>query len=163
MSAGSASLLEKNDPVDQAIDAPSIIASPTAWEPPETPVGITISARPASPTRALSLVAVAIRSRAIVRQMITCSGTEPAIIAAMLESIRVSARVTTPTPQPSSATPSPAAAPASRHGTRSDVRRTARIAASRRPASMNRSPAERSGGIVRTEILIARYVEPQTM
>ena len=95
--------------------------------------------------------------------MITCSGTEPAIIAAMLESIRVSASVTTPTPQPSSATPSPAAAPAWRHGTRNGVRRTARIAASRSPASMKRNPAESSGGIVRTETLIARYVEPQTM
>ncbi len=163
VSAGSGSLLEKNDPVDHDTDAPSMSASPIACEPPETPLGITIKASPARPTMALSLVAVAIRSRASVRQRMTWSGTEPAIMAAMLESIRVSASVTTPTPRPSSATPRAAAAPASRHGTRSRVRRSARIAASSNPATMNRRPAERSAGIVRTVILIARYVDPQTM
>ena len=95
--------------------------------------------------------------------MITCSGTEPAIIAAMLESIRVSASVTTPTPQPSSATPRPRPPPPRATGRATASAGAARIAASRSPASMKRNPAESSGGIVRTEILIARYVEPQTM
>jgi len=121
-----------------------------------------INRSPARPTTALSFVAVATRSRAIVRHTITCSGTEPAIMAATLESIRVSASVTTPTPQVSSITPIPAAARASRHGTRNGVPRRARIAASSRPARTNREPAERSGGNVRTETLIAKYVEPQT-
>ena len=61
--------------------APRAIANPTA-----------------RPTSTLSRVARATRSRASVRRSITCSGTEPAIIAAMLESIRVSASVTMPTP-----------------------------------------------------------------
>ena len=84
--------------------AASAIASPTALD--ASPPGITISASPARPTSTLSLVASATRSRASVRSRITCSRTEPAIIAAMLESIRVSASVTIPTPSASSDSPS---------------------------------------------------------
>ena len=151
-----------NDPVDQAIEPQSMIASPIAAEPPEMPAGPMIRARPPIPTTAATLVAVATCSRASVRHRITWSGTDPAIIAATLESIRVSARVTTPTPQASSMTPITRAARASRHGTRRGVRRRARIVPRRRPATVNRSPAERRGGIVSTEILIAKYVDPQT-
>ena len=92
----------------------------------------------------------------------TWSGTVPAIIAAMLESIRVSASATTPTPSPSSANPTSAAEPSSRLVTRIERPVAHRIAASRTPASRNRPPDERNGGSVSTETLMARYVEPQT-
>ena len=118
-------------------------------------------ARP-RPTSTLSRVASATRSRASVRSRITCSGTEPAIIAAMLESMRVSARVTTPTPRPSSASPRSADEASSRRVTRMLRPRSTRISASSAPASRKREPAERNAGSVRTEILIATYVEPQT-
>ena len=101
--------------------------------------GITISASPARPTIALSRVAVATRSRARVRQRITCSGTEPAIIAAMLESIRVSASVTTPTPRREQRDPEPGRCASSRQApaAASAGARGSRPAA--RPASMKRS------------------------
>ena len=127
------------------------------------PVGTMISARPARPTTALSFVAVATRSRAIVRQRITCSGTEPAIIAATLESIRVSASVTTPTPQREERHPEAdggaSLAPRDTQRCPSRARGSPRAGGRR---AVNRSPAERSGGSVRTETLIAKYVEPQT-
>ncbi len=124
--------------------------------------GNTIRASPARPTSTLSFVASATRSRARVRSRITCSGTEPTIIAAVLESIRVSASVTTPTPSPSSARPSSAEDASSRRVTRRLRPSSVRINASSTPASRKRNPAERNAGSVRTEILIATYVEPQT-
>ena len=142
--------------------AASEMASPTALAAPSPP-GITISASPARPTRTLSRVASATRSRASVRRRITCSGTEPAIIAAMLESIRVSASVTPPTPSTSSATPSSADEASSRRVTLMLRPVSRRISASSRPARRKREPAETNAGSVRTESLIARYVEPQTM
>ena len=69
----------------------------------------------------------------------TCNGTEPAIIAATLESIRVSATCTIPTPRHSISTPSPAAAVAARRSTRSDRPETATIAASSSAATRKRS------------------------
>ena len=141
--------------------AASATESPTAPAAPPPP-GITTSASPASPTSTLRRVASATRSRASVRSRITCSGTEPAIIAAMLESIRVSASVTIPTPSASSESPSSADAASSRRVTRMLRPVTVRISASRTPASRKREPAERKAGSVRTESLIATYVEPQT-
>src|SRR5439155_27138433 len=91
-SSGRASRRETDAPVDQDIHAPSMRARPTAVEPLDDPLGITISPSPASPIAAARSVACATTSRASVRQMTTCSGTDPAIIAATLESIRVSAR-----------------------------------------------------------------------
>ena len=85
-----------------------------------------------------------------------------AMIAATLESIRVSASVTTPTPKVSSAAPSAAQAASSRRVTRRLCPRSASTAASSSPASANRAPAERNGGIVSTITLMPRYVEPQT-
>ena len=93
------------------------IARPIALEAPSPP-GMTTSASPARPTSTESRVASATRSRASVRRRITCSGTEPAIIAAMLESIRVSASVTMPTPSASSESPSSAEDASSRRVTR---------------------------------------------
>ena len=91
-----------------------------------------------------------------------CSGTVPAIIAATLESILVSAMWTTPTPSARSSPPASALAPSSARLTRRDVPRHARIAASRIAAVRKREPAARSGGSVSTAILIAKYVEPHT-
>ncbi len=136
-------------------------ASPIALEEPSPP-GTTTSASPARPTRTESRVASATRSRASVRRRITCSGTEPAIIAAVLESIRVSASVTTPTPSASSAVPTTAAEPSSPRVTLMLRPVATRISASRLPASRKRDPAERKAGSVRTLILIAKYVDPQT-
>ena len=56
-----------NEPVDQAIEPQSMIASPIAAEPPEMPAGPMISARPPMPTTAATFVAVATCSRASVR------------------------------------------------------------------------------------------------
>ena len=152
--SGSGSRWAKNEPSDHETVAPTISARPIALEEPSMP-GITISASPARPTRTLSCVASATRSRARVRSTITCSGTEPTIIAAVLESIRVSASVTTPTPSPSSASPSSAEDASSRRVTRMLRPRRVRISASTAPASRKRKPAERNAGSVRTEILIA--------
>ena len=91
-----------------------------------------------------------------------CSGTVPAIIAATLESILVSATCTRPTPSPSRRPPTIAAPPSSRRAIRREVPRNARIAARSRPATRKRDPAARSGGIVSTAILIPKYVEPHT-
>ena len=91
-----------------------------------------------------------------------CSGTVPAIIAAMLESMRVSATCTSPTPSPRRSTPAIALATSSARVTRSDVPRQASSAARRSAATRNRDPAARSGGIVSTATLIPKYVEPQT-
>ena len=85
-----------------------------------------------------------------------CSGTVPAIIAATLESILVSATWTRPTPSPSSSPPTTKVAPSSRRVTRRDVPRQARMAASRSAAVRNLDPAASSGGIVSTAILIPR-------
>ena len=89
--------METNDPIDQLIDAMSITARPSAVEPAPRP-GATTSPRPTSPVSALSCVARAGCSRPIVRMTMICSGTVPTMIAATLESIRVSATCTRPTP-----------------------------------------------------------------
>ncbi len=91
-----------------------------------------------------------------------CSGTVPAIIAATLESILVSATWTSPTPSPSSNAPTEADAASSRRVIRSEVPRQARIAARRTPATRKRDPAARRGGIVSTATLIPKYVDPHT-
>ena len=91
-----------------------------------------------------------------------CSGTVPAMMAATLESMRVSATCTRPTPSPSRSPPAIALATISARVTRNDVPRQARIAASRSAATRNRDPAARSGGIVSTATLIPKYVDPQT-
>ena len=90
------------------------------------------------------------------RSRITCSGTEPAIIAATLESIRVSASVTMPTPSASSESPSSAEEASSRRVTRMLRPRSFRISASSVPARRKRVPAERNAGSVSTDSLIAR-------
>ena len=91
-----------------------------------------------------------------------CSGTVPAMIAATLESMRVSATCTSPTPSPRSSPPAIPLAMSSARVTRSDVPRKARIAARRSAATRKREPAASSGGIVSTAILIPKYVDPHT-
>ncbi len=86
----------------------------------------------------------------------------PTIIAATLESMRVSATCTIPLPSVSSSAPAAALAASSRAPIRRLVRLAARIAASTPAATRKRLPAESRGGIVSTTTLIARYVEPQT-
>ena len=135
--------------------AASAIARPIALEAP-LPPGMTTRASPASPTSTESRVASATRSRASVRSRITCSGTDPAIIAATLESILVSAIVTMPTPSASSESPSSAEDASSRRVTRRLRPRSARISVSRAPARRKRVPAERNAGSVSTDSLIAR-------
>ena len=154
--------VEANEPRDHEIEATSITSRPTAPAPPSRPSGPITSTRPPRPIAAASTVARATRSPATRRQTTTCSGTEPAIIAATPESIRVSATWTSPTPNESSATPTPAAEMTSRREARSERPRSARMPASTAAAATNLVPAVSSGGSVRTASLIARYVEPQT-
>ncbi len=150
------------EPSDQETDAATMISSPIASEPPALQPGPTTKPRPTRPTHAASAVARATRSPVIRRRMTICSGTEPAIIAATPESMRVSATCTSPTPSVRSATPSAAAESASSGATRSERRATTAISARIAEAARNLVPAVRRGGSVRTAILIARYVEPQT-
>ena len=138
-----------------------MIASPSAVEPAPKP-GATTSPRPASPASVLSRVARDTLSREASRRAMTWSGTVPAIIAATLESMRVSAMWTTPTPNVRRSAPAIAQPASSRGVTLRLCPRTARIAATSRPATRNRLPAEMSGGSVSTTILIPRYVDPQT-
>jgi hypothetical protein len=108
------------------------------------------------PAAAATRVAWMTRSRATVRQTTTWTGTDPAIIAATLESIRVSATITTPTPHASRVTPSASADASSRRETRSGRPATRSASPSASPAARNRVPPEKRGGCVRTAILIAR-------
>ena len=94
-----------------------MIARPSAVEPAPSP-GATTSPSPASPASVLSRVARATRSPEARRSAITWSGTVPAIIAATLESMRVSAMWTTPTPSVSRSRPAVAAPTSSRRVTR---------------------------------------------
>ena len=154
-SAGRRIRRETNEPYDHEIVAPSMSASPIAAEPPPAP-GTTTSASPASPASTLNRVAGATRSRTSVRSAITCSGTVPAIIAATLESIRVSATVTMPTQDTRSAAPTEAAAASSARVTRTLAPFSASTAARIAPAAAKRRPADNNGGKVRTDTLIAR-------
>ena len=158
---GSARRFDRNEPVDHAIVEAIITASPSAVDPAPSP-GATTNRRPTRPAIVLRRVARAGFSRAIRRRPMICSGTVPAIIAATLESMRVSAMCTTPTPSPRRSPPAIALATSSARETRSDVPRKARIAARRSAATRNRDPAATSGGIVSTAILIPKYVEPHT-
>ena len=154
-SLGSRSHRDANDPLDQEIEAVSITRSPTAVAPPEKLSGPTTMASPTNPTTAASTVCRGTRSPAASRQTTICRGTEPAIIAATPESMRVSATCTRPTPNASSATPTAAAWSAWRRSTRSERRATTTMPARIAAAARNRVPAVRSGGSVRTAILIA--------
>ena len=87
-------------------------------------------------------------SPARMRMPTICSGTVPTIIAATLESMRVSATCTMPLPSVSSSAPAAALASSSRRVTRKLVPRSARIVASTPAATTNRAPAERSGGSI---------------
>ena len=152
---------ERNEPVVHENDALIITASPSAVEPAPRP-GATTSSRPTRPPSVLRRVARAGFSLASSLQPMIWSGTVPAIIAATLESILVSATWTSPTPSPRSSPPAIALAPSSARVIRSEVPRHARIAPSSTAAVRKRVPAARSGGIVSTAILIPKYVEPQT-
>ena len=90
------------------------------------------------------------------------SGTVPAIIAATLESIRVSATCTRPTPKVRRSNPAAALPTSSRRVIRRLVPRSARTAARIVPATRKRLPAAKSGGMVSTATLIPKYVEPHT-
>ncbi len=112
-SRGSESRFERKEPVDHENDAAIMIASPSAVDPAPRP-GATTRPSPASPARVLRRVASAGCSPASSRMPMICSGTVPAIIAATLESIRVSATWTIPTPSvrrssPASALPTSSA------------------------------------------------------
>ncbi len=155
LSVGTGSRCPKNEPSDQDTVAPTMITSPSVLDAPSPP-GTTTSASPARPASTESCVARATRSRKTVRRRMIWSGTVPAIIAATLESIRVSASATTPTPSPSSAIPTSADEPSSLRDTRMSRPVASRIAASTMPASRKRPPVERNGGRVSTETLIAR-------
>ena len=79
-----------NEPSVQHIVALTITASPSAVEPAPRP-GATTRPRPMSPVSVLRRVARAGLSPATRRSTMICNGTVPAIIAATLESILVSA------------------------------------------------------------------------
>lgn len=122
----------------------------------------TMSASPTSPTTTVAWPRSGPRSPLARRQRIACSGPDPAIIAAILESMCVPATCTIPTPNVRSATPSSAEPASSRPLTRTLRPSAARSASRSTPAARKRPLAERSGGIVSTAILIARYVDRQT-
>jgi hypothetical protein len=152
---------ERKEPIDQETDAATMTRRPTAVEPAPRPGAIT-SPSPTSPASVLSRVARAGLSPAASRSRITCSGTVPAIIAATLESILVSATCTTPTPRVRRSKPTAAVESSSRRVTLKLRPRAASSAVRISPAAKKRDPAVSSGGSVSTAILIAKYVEPQT-
>ena len=160
-SRGIVSRGERKEPIDQEIEAATMTRRPTAVEPDPSP-GRTTSASPTRPTAVPRRRARETRSPVTVRMRITCSGTVPAIIAAMLESIRVSATWTTPTPRVRRSRPTSALESSSRELIRRLRPLSARMSTRIRPAVRKRVPAVSRGGSVSTAILIPRYVEPQT-
>ena len=139
----------------------TITASPSAVDPDPSP-GATTSTSPTSPASVDTRVARAGLCPDASRRRTIWSGTVPTIMAATLESIRVSATCTRPTPNPRSSVPTIALAPSSRLEIRRLFPRRRRMAARRRAATRKRLPAASSGGMVSIAILIPRYVEPQT-
>ena len=131
---------------------------------PPPPPGTKISATPAKPSSTPPAVASAGRSPSTVRMSTIHNGTHAISSAARPESTRCSATLTRPLPPTSSSTPDTEAVTSCARVARSaDQPRSATTAPSRiRPAAVNRSPAESSGGTVSTAYRIARYVEPQT-
>ena len=129
---------------------------------PASKPGAMTSASPTSPTSVARRIPRDTRSPTAERRRTTCSGTVPAIIAATLESMRVSATWTTPTPSVRSSKPTSALDASSRRVTRRLCPRAASTVARIAPAARKRLPAEKRGGSVSTTTLIPRYVDPQT-
>ncbi len=161
---GMGSRWDRNEPSDQDTAAKTTISPPPTGTLPAPPRDTINAISPANPSTTPSRVAMPGRSPLAKRNTTISSGTVATSSAAAPDGTpRDSATTTAPLPPASSSTPTRALDPISDSLGLARPRCRASTTPPRiRPASTNRSAAERNGGNVSTENRIARYVEPQT-